>query len=217
MRSVLTFLLLTCVSSSFAQKRQNVFPIWSYHARNLNITGLSVGLGTLWENDEAPRNTNTNGIKLELIGTGILIPLKPDNAFPVDTDSALNSYQMQPRSERINGISLTGTGTVCNCVVNGASAALFWKLEHKVNGVSAALWVNTANIHNGIQAAGLFNVSYIGRGIQIGGFNEGDYFSGVQIGLVNYSRKLRGIQIGLWNINERRKFPIINWNFKKQQ
>ena len=216
MRFVLTFLLLVCVSSSFAQKRKNVFPIWSYQARNLNISGISVGFGTLWENDEAPRNTNTNGIKLELIGTGILIPLKPDNAFPVDNDSALNSYQEQPRSERINGISLTGTGTVCNCVVNGASAALFWKMEYIVNGISASVMFNTSQIHNGVQA-GLFNLSYIGRGLQIGAINGSERFSGVQIGLVNGSKKTRGIQIGLWNINERRKFPIINWNFKKQQ
>lgn len=216
MRSVLIFLFLACVSASFAQKRKNVFPIWSYHARNLNISGISVGLGTLWENREAPRNTNTNGVKLELIGTGILIPFKPDNAFPVENDSALQVYQEQPRSERINGISLTGTGTVCNCVVNGASAALFWKMEYKVNGMSAALWFNTSQIHNGVQA-GLFNLSYIAKGIQIGGVNSANSFSGVQIGLVNHSGKLRGIQIGLWNINERRKFPIINWNFKRQQ
>lgn len=212
MRFILTFLFLAVTSSSFSQKRTNVFPIWTYHTRNINIYGVSVGLGTLWEDREGPRNTNTNGVKLELIGTGILIPLQPDNAFTVDNDSALKSYQVQPLSERINGISLTGTGTVCNCVVNGASAALFWKMEYKVNGISASIFFNTSQIHNGIQA-GLFNSSYITNGLQIGGVNGSNYFSGLQIGLVNGSKKTRGVQIGLWNINERRKLPIINWNF----
>jgi hypothetical protein len=214
MRSIFIFLFLVSTSSSFSQKRTNVFPIWTYHTRNINIYGVSVGLGTLWEEDEGLRNTNTNGVKLELIGTGILIPLGPDNAMPVDNDSALKKYQVQPRSERINGISLTGTGTVCNCVVNGASAALFWKMEYKVNGFSASLFINTAQVHNGIQAAGLYNASYKAKGLQIGAFNSSQHFSGLQIGLFNESKKLRGIQIGLWNINERRKFPIINWNFK---
>lgn len=171
-----------------------------------------MGLGTLWENNEGPRNTNTYGVKLELIGTGILIPLQPDNAFPVDDDSALKRLYIQPRSEIINGISLTGTGTVCNCVVNGVSAALFWKMEYKVNGISASMFFNTAQIHNGIQL-GLFNIGYQVKGLQIGGVNDAKKIAGLQIGLVNHGRKMRGIQLGLWNINERRKSPIINWNF----
>jgi hypothetical protein len=37
---------------------------------------------------------------------------------------------------------------------------------------------------------------------------------GVQIGLINKSKKLKGLQIGLWNVNQKRKLPLINWNFK---
>ncbi len=37
---------------------------------------------------------------------------------------------------------------------------------------------------------------------------------GLQIGVVNKAKRLRGIQLGIWNINERRKLPLINWNFR---
>ena len=37
--------------------------------------------------------------------------------------------------------------------------------------------------------------------------------NGTQIGLFNKANKLKGIQIGLWNTNEKRRLPIINWNF----
>jgi hypothetical protein len=39
--------------------------------------------------------------------------------------------------------------------------------------------------------------------------------SGLQIGIVNKSKNLRGIQIGIWNVNQKRKLPLLNWNFKQ--
>jgi hypothetical protein len=41
--------------------------------------------------------------------------------------------------------------------------------------------------------------------------------SGIQIGIYNKTLKLRGFQFGLWNVNERRSFPLINWNFKEKK
>ena len=38
---------------------------------------------------------------------------------------------------------------------------------------------------------------------------------GLQIGVVNKSKNLRGIQIGIWNVNQKRRLPLINWNFKR--
>jgi len=37
---------------------------------------------------------------------------------------------------------------------------------------------------------------------------------GLQIGFFNKTLNLKGIQIGLWNRNEKRGFPIVNWDFK---
>ena len=51
-------------------------------------------------------------------------------------------------------------------------------------------------------------------GIQSGLTNYAVKLNGIQIGLYNTSKKLYGLQIGLWNVNQKRKFPIVNWNFK---
>jgi hypothetical protein len=72
--------------------------------------------------------------------------------------------------------------------------------NYKVNGVSGVLWVNFTEIIRGLQFSLLWNDSYETKG--------------VQIGLINRSKKLKGFQIGLWNINQKRKLPLINWNFK---
>lgn len=53
------------------------------------------------------------------------------------------------------------------------------------------------------------------NGMQIGGNNYAKKMYEIQIGIINKSNKTKGIQIGLWNINEKRKFPILNWNFGK--
>jgi hypothetical protein len=53
------------------------------------------------------------------------------------------------------------------------------------------------------------------KGVQISAFNYINTGSGLQIGLFNTSQNFKGIQIGLWNVNQKRKLPIINWNFKK--
>ena len=58
-------------------------------------------------------------------------------------------------------------------------------------------------IVNGLQFSFILNDSYLTRG--------------VQVGLINRSQSLTGVQFGLWNINQKRKFPIINWNFKKNE
>lgn len=45
-------------------RRKNYFPIWSFHQKNANIHGISIGLFN-WNGEQ---NTYTNGIRLELIG-----------------------------------------------------------------------------------------------------------------------------------------------------
>lgn len=69
--TTLLFLILTISSYGQVDKRKNYFPIWTYHQKNINIHGISLGIGTV---RAEPRYTNTNGIKIELIGSGIAIP-----------------------------------------------------------------------------------------------------------------------------------------------
>jgi hypothetical protein len=182
---------------TYGQRKKSYFPIWTFHQNNINIYGVSVGLGSL---RDIPKHTNTNGLKLEIIGAGIGVPLMSSGPI-ADNDSSFQQIQKDTISERINGISLSASGTVCNCIINGVSIGLIGQIEYNVNGFSATI----------------FNFTQIHNGIQIGLTNETFKMSGIQIGFVNISKRTRGIQIGLWNVNERRKFPLINWNFRKQQ
>ena len=201
------FILSVCVHGQVRKK--NVFPIWTYHKKNINIHGISLGLASVFDE---PRLTNTNGIKLELIGVGILVPLIPQSPI-AQNDSAFAELMKAPVSERINGLNLSLSGTACDCVTNGVSAGFVGQITRKVNGISASVFLNFTQVTNGVQAA-FMNESYKLRGLQLGARNHAKSVKGFQVGLINSSRKLKGIQLGLWNVNDKRKLPLINWNFK---
>ena len=223
--TTILFLLLTIGSFGQVAKRNNYLPIWTFHQKNINIHGVSVGL---WSLNDEPRFTNTNGIKFELIGIGFFMPLIPRSPI-VDTDSAFILLQQDPLSERINGLNLSATGTVCHCLTNGVTAGLVGQINFQVNGLAAALFMNFTQKHNGLMTS-MFNDAYYMNGLQIGlgnnGFktkgvqigllgNNAKEMKGLQIGIVNKTEKLNGIQIGLWNVNQKRKLPFINWNFTR--
>lgn len=211
---------------SFSQgiKRKNYLPIWTFHQDSINIQGVSVGL---WSVNSKPRFTNTNGIKLELIGIGIIMPLIPSSPI-VENDSSFKILQLKPLSERINGLSLSASGTICHCLTNGISAGFIGQINFQVNGISSSLLMNFSQKHNGIMTSmfnesyflngvqiGLLNYNYKTKGIQIGILSNGSKeIKGLQIGLYNKSENLKGVQIGLWNVNQKRKLPFFNWNFK---
>lgn len=142
-----------------------------------------------------------------------MVPLIPQSPV-AENDSAFAELMKAPVSERINGLNLSLSGTACDCVTNGVSAGFVGQITRKVNGVSASVFMNFAQVNNGVQAAIFFNGSYKLRGLQLGAANHANYVNGFQVGLVNSSRKLKGIQLGLWNVNDKRKLPLINWNFK---
>ena len=102
-------------------------------------------------------------------------------------------------SEKINGISLSSTGTVCECTTNGINIGGIGNLNYKINGLNIAGLVNYTQIQNGMQLS-LFG-NYAGS------------INGLQIGLVNNAKRLKVFQIGLWNKNDKRSFPFINWSF----
>jgi hypothetical protein len=220
--TTLLFLILTISSYGQVGKRKNYFPIWTFHQDSINIHGISVGL---WSFNSKPRHTNTNGIKFELIGVGVIMPLSPI----VENDSSFVKLQQESLSERINGLNLSTSGTVCHCLTNGLTAGLIGQINFQVNGISTSLFMNFTQKHNGLMTAmfneayymnglqiGLSNYGYKTKGVQLGLLSNGSKeMKGLQIGLFNKSEKLRGIQIGLWNVNQKRKLPLINWNFKR--
>ncbi|MCB9335358.1 MAG: hypothetical protein H6586_04365 [Flavobacteriales bacterium] len=204
---IILFLFTLSHYSIYGQK--NYFPTWTYHQKNINIHGISVGIATI-SNDSS--NTNTNGIKIELIGLGILVPLVPRS--PVINNDSMYINHKEFLSEKINGLSLSTSRTVCDCITNGISMGMIGQINFHVNGFSASLHMNFTQKSNGIQMS-LMNESHYLKGIQLGGTNMSTKTKGLQIGLLNSSKELRGLQIGIWNVNQKRKLPIINWNFKR--
>jgi len=191
-------------------RKKNYFPIWTYHHKNININGVSVGFFTVSDHH---RYTNTNGVKLELIGVGVFLPLMPRNPVAQDSLGYIKAMK-DPISEVINGVSLSLSGSACECVTNGISLGTMGQINRQVNGFSASLWMNFAQKHNGIQLAGLTNESYKTHGVQLTLLsNTSHKMRGVQVGLVNHSKKLKGFQFGLWNVNDKRSLPLINWSF----
>ncbi|MEG1230405.1 MAG: hypothetical protein RSD71_17075 [Flavobacterium sp.] len=206
-----TFLFLFLTVSSYGQinQKKDYFPGWTFHKDSINIHGISIGL---WSFNDEPRYTNTNGVKFELIGVGIALPLIPRSPI-VETEEDFLKLNQKPLSERINGLSLSTSGTVCHCVTNGFTAGFIGQINFKVNGISTSLVMNLVQKQNGFMAS-MFNDAYSVNGLQIGLGNTGVKARGVQIGLINNSKNLKGIQIGLWNVNQKRKLPLINWNFR---
>lgn len=213
---LLCFLLFSVnlIGQNFNEK--NRYLLWTFHTQNTTIHGIS--LGAIPQFNDKQRFVKTNGIRLEVPGIGFLAFIANASLIP-----------KQDADEKVNGINLS-SGTIGNIAYNGVSLGLvvqtatklngiavagMWNAIRKSNGIQATILLNESEVSNGIQIA-LSNYTEVMRGLQIGGYNyAGDKMRGLQIGLVNSSADTRGIQIGLWNINEKRKFPIINWNFKK--
>lgn len=212
-RILILLVLIGSTTAVMAQspKRKNHFPFGTFHQKNSNINGISVGLYSDFDNDE-DRNVHTNGIRLEPVGLGIFSPLIPNSPIS-GTEGAFRAIIASPPSELINGFNLSPAGTVCNCITNGVSAGLIGQINMQVSGISASMIINLSERTNGIQLA-MFNESYAMNGLQVGISNTGRRARGLQIGLFNESDNLKGIQIGLWNVNQKRKMPILNWNFK---
>lgn len=221
---LILFLSLNNNALGQAKLHKSHFPIWTFHQDSIDINGLSVGILTY---NDKPMLTNTNGIKFELIGMGIIFPLIPRSPI-VENDSSFVKLKLEPLSERINGFNLSTTGTSCHCLTNGVNAGLIGQINYQVNGISVSVvgilnqkhngimasWFNEAYYINGLQV-GLTNLGQKAKGLQIGILNnKSKDLKGVQISLFNKADKLRGIQVGLWNVNDKRKLPFINWNFK---
>lgn len=203
-------IVLICTVTVRAQERRHHFPLWTFHDKNVTVHGLNVGLIDV---DDEPHNTVTNGVRAELIGFGVLLPLIPYSPI-VEDEAHFKRMYGDVADDRINGLNLSLSGSACNCHVNGASAGYMGQILRQVNGVSATMALNFVQISNGLQLSVMVNSSFRNRGLQLGGFNSSVESRGVQIGITNFSEDLRGFQIGLWNRNGRRSLPLFNWQFK---
>jgi len=175
-------------------------------AINSRINGLALGLAIESLNDNDTSLTFVNGISIEIIGFGILLPLSPSSPVYLEKesfyeddynlDSIVNSYDST--NYKVNGLSISTFGIVGHDLkINGLNLSGFCTLTGKMNGLSVSLLINASDVVNGI-SLGLINTTIQSKGLQIG--------------LYNQTKRLKGFQIGLWNVNEKRSLPLINWN-----
>jgi hypothetical protein len=221
MRLPLTICLTLILTTSFGQRKIRL-PLWTFNTKNTTIYGVAVGYTTT----ERIENVKTSGLRLELVGLGMFLPLIPEAPI-AKNDSLHNLYLKGPYTETINGINISPIGTGCDCKVNGLNIYGAGSITGQVNGISTGFFMNITERQNGVQGSMFFNITYelnglqaafIGnrnsgrvRGIQIAAENETRELKGLQIGLYNKTTKIKGLQIGLWNVNEKRKRPIINF------
>jgi hypothetical protein len=124
------------------KKQKHRFPIWTYHQKNVTTDGISLGLAS-WVGSE---NSNANGIKIELIGAGILSPLFPQSPVSQD-DEIFNKKLKQPITETVNGLVVSATGTICGtCNTNGLIIGGVGNYNYKLNGLVVACFSNFTEI-----------------------------------------------------------------------
>jgi len=222
---MITLTLLLLNTRGYGQDKKNHFPAATFHQADAKITGISFGVFTGLS--EKHSNVLTNGLRLELVAIGLLLPLIPRS--PIDERDSLIQIREVKFTEKINGLNLSGSGTVCDdCIVNGLTVGGIGQYLYATNGISISIVGLIAEKHNGLQLS-MFNDVHKGNGVQIGIGNSAiDYKGiqvsvlsnhalksrGIQVGLFNKSKNLMGLQLGLWNVNQKRKIPLINWNFK---
>jgi hypothetical protein len=179
--------------------------ISTFHTSNKIINILSFGFISSIPDE---RNVTTNGIRLEVPGLGLISFM--GNGFPTATEPFdLKGFKY---SEIVNGINIS-SGSWCNCNFNGLTIAGVGQYGKFGNGFSLAGGWNLMDKQNGLQLSMIANNAFYLNGVQISAFNFAHDGKGLQIGIFNNSKNFKGIQIGLWNVNQKRKLPLINWNF----
>jgi hypothetical protein len=180
--------------------------IGTFHARDTKINGISAGFISTMDDK---RNVKSNGLRLEVPGLGLVSFM--GNGFPNAKEPfSLQDYKF---SEVVNGLNIS-SGSWCDCNYNGLTIAVVGQYGKLGNGLSLAGGWNIIDSQHGVQIALLANTSYYMDGVQISAFNNTHVGNGLQIGLRNEAKDFKGIQIGLWNVNQKRKLPFVNWNFK---
>lgn len=229
-RSVFVMLIsLNLMSQETDDKVKRKFrgPIWTTHAEDTDIVGVSLSFfGSHYSTDMG--NNRTFGLRVEPSPFSIFEFLF-DNTLLSSDEEKFNKRINNPANQQIYGINIS-TGTSEDLDVYGVSVVALGQYYHRANGLMLAV-VNKIEKANGLIVGAGGNAVYRGNGVMISSVwgNGANYFNGVQIsafntivkngagiqiGLWNQAKKFRGIQIGLWNENDKRSLPIINWQFK---
>jgi hypothetical protein len=145
-----------------------------------------------------PYTKTTNGINIQLFGTGFTALLNPTEFSYESMFNEKSGWMQNPN-------------TIPKTVHNGLLISLFGTLTPVSNGIMLGGLSSAGNLMNGLSVNGLHNKYTKANGICIAFINQCYAQNGIQIGLINRSTKLKGLQIGLWNINAKRKLPLLNF------
>jgi hypothetical protein len=160
--------------------------------------GLALGLVGSDAICNLPYTKTTNGINIQLFGTGFTALLNPIEFSYEAMFNEESGWMQIPRA-------------MPKAVHNGLLISGFGTLTPVTNGVVLSGLSSVGKLMNGLAINGLQNKYTKANGICISLVNQSYEQNGIQIGLINRSTKLKGLQIGLWNINSKRKLPLINF------
>jgi hypothetical protein len=220
-KGVLLVVLTIGLSLNAQELKKRVF--WYLPASNTQINGIGAGLtfSSLDFMKADTTKTNVNGLAIELIGMGVIVPLLGKTPlFPVDSNRIYDLlYEPISSNYRINGMAISPGGLFCGATVNGLNLSGIGSITDRINGFTMAIFQSHARVnglsislgdeairHYGVHIAGWSEI-YLLKGLQLGALNDGEITHGLQMGLINKTKKLKGIQIGLWNSNRKRKLP----------
>lgn len=226
---VILILLVSIQMSAQDQKQKLRGPVWIAHSANTDVLGISLAAFP----EDSPKEEDlvrTYGMRVEVFLLSPFYFIAPGSPIS-NSNEVYDDKMLDKTSLQVYGINLS-TGTYQGIDNYGLSITGFMHYSRKNYGISLAGVTNEIENGNGLIAAFGGNAVYEGNGImvstvwgnssmrfnglQISGFNSIiESGSGVQIGLWNTAKNFKGIQFGLWNTNDKRSFPIINWQFKK--
>lgn len=159
------------------------------------------------EIDQEIKPKKVNGVGLGFNGLGIFFPV----LFLVNITSidnwGINDIGSDPLPDKMNKI-------------NGMQLSIVNMEPTVTNGLELSLSSNISapSVTNGVALSPLYNFHHTTKGVAISPLaNVSQKCRGVQVALINVCKDSRGIQIGFWNENEKRKLPLINWNFKNKK
>lgn len=191
-----------------------------------NNNGLTL---THWINE----HQNSNGLHIEIVGGGLATMFTPGYMFIIPDTFNLNNLNDSLNlwiTSKINGLSISPFGLLCNSYFKGLSINGFGFYIPRLKGVGIsvsesqslkaqgfifALGFSRVGLMQGLEIAG-FNGCSILNGVQLGVFNYCNKGKGLQISLFNSAEDFKGIQIGFLNKIGKLYLPFINMKFKKK-
>ncbi|MGG8495495.1 LA_2272 family surface repeat-containing protein [Tenacibaculum sp. TC6] len=206
MKNILLLFLSLSFGVIIAQQRKLRTPLWTTHSKNTDIVGISFGIlpKTVFNDSTL---TRTYGIRLEIPGLGVLLPLIPKSPLSTSDEEHENELNFEP-SEIVYGVNLS-SGSTSEILVNGVSGAFIGQHFIKMNGIAISGIGNIIEKQNGAALSILGNNCYTINGIS-GGIlgNYAKKLNGVQLGAFNLASLAKGVQIGIQNNNTKKPFSI---------